>query len=197
MDKNNLIKFVQNVLPMTAEKAAQLMARYHEKYISRNEFLLKAGSVCNESIFVESGVIRAYTYDFEGNEVTTGLYTKYMYAGDMFSFFKRTPTKEYIQALTDCEAWYITFEDMQMTFNESPEYREFGRRNIMNNYGILKQRTLSSLQETAEQRYASLVSGSPEILQNVPLKYIASYLGITDSSLSRIRKQFIKSSGRK
>jgi len=192
MDKKNLIKFVQDVLPMSPEKAAQLMARYYERNIRRNEFLLKAGAVCNESIFVESGVIRAYTYDVEGNEVTTGLYTKLMYAGDMFSFFKRTPTKEYIQALTNCEVWYITLEDMQVTFDESPEYREFGRRNIMNNYGLLKQRMLSSLQETAEQRYAGLVAGNPELLRNVPLKYIASYLGITDSSLSRIRKEFIK-----
>jgi len=73
-----------------------------------------------------------------------------------------------------------------------PEFREFGRLNIINLYGILKQRMLSMLQETAEQRYSNLINSNPEVLQHVPLKYIASYLGITDTSLSRVRKEFTK-----
>lgn len=81
---------------------------------------------------------------------------------------------------------------MQVSFHTIPEFREFGRLNIINNYGILKQRMLSMLQETAEQRYSHLIHSNPEILRNAPLKNIASYLGITDTSLSRIRKEFIK-----
>src|SRR5437588_3335041 len=107
-----------------------------------------------------------------------------MFASDFLSFFKRTPSKEYIQALTDCETWYITYQDMQENFHNIPEFREYGRQNIINNYSLLKQRMVSMLQETAEQRYANLVNSNPEILQNAPLKYIASYLGITDTSLS-------------
>jgi CRP-like cAMP-binding protein len=115
-----------------------------------------------------------------------------MFTSDLLSFFKRTPSKEYIQAITDCETWYTTYEDMQANFHSIPEYREFGRLNIMDHYSTLKQRMLSMLQETAEQRYSDLINSNPEILQNVPLKHIASYLGITDTSLSRIRKEFIK-----
>jgi CRP-like cAMP-binding protein len=136
--------------------------------------------------------MRSYTYDIEGNEVTTSFYSKKMQGSDLVSFFKRIPSKESIQALTDCETWYITYGDMQANFHAIPEFREFGRLNIINHYSILKQRMLSMLQETAEQRYGALINSNPEILQNVPLKYIASYLGITDTSLSRIRKEFIK-----
>lgn len=81
---------------------------------------------------------------------------------------------------------------MQDSFHTIPEFREYGRLNIVNQYSILKERMLSALQETAEQRYSDLISSSPEIFQNVPLKYIASYLGITDTSLSRIRKDFAR-----
>jgi hypothetical protein len=81
---------------------------------------------------------------------------------------------------------------MQTNFHTFPEFREFGRLNIINHYSILKQRMLSMLQETAEQRYGNLINSNPEILQTAPLKHIASYLGITDTSLSRIRKEFIK-----
>jgi CRP-like cAMP-binding protein len=192
MNKDNLIQLFQNVLPMSTGKAEQLAEKFKAGKIARNEYLLKESAVCSESHFIEEGMMRSYIYDLDGNEVTTAFYSKNMFASDLLSYFKRTHSKEYIQALVDCETWYITYEDMQESFHTIPEFREFGRLNIINHYGILKQRMLSMLQETAEQRYANLINSNPEILQNAPLKYIASYLGITDTSLSRIRKEFIK-----
>lgn len=192
MDKDSLVQFVQNLLPMSQARAGDLVAKFNARKIARNAYVLKAGAVCSESIFIEKGMMRSYTYDVDGNEVTTAFYSNNSFAGDMLSFFKRTPAKEYIQAITDCETWYITYDDMQASLHALPEFREFGRLNIVNNYGTLKERMLSMLQETAEQRYSSLLSTSPEIFQSVPLKYIASYLGITDTSLSRIRKEFAK-----
>jgi CRP-like cAMP-binding protein len=192
MNKNNLIQFFQDGLPMSAGKAEQLAEKFKPGKIARNGYLLKEGTVCNESHFIEEGILRSYIYDLEGNDVTTEFYSKRMFASDFLSFFKRITSKEYIQALTDCETWYITYEDMQANFHTMPEYREFGRLNIINHHGMLKQRMLSMLQETAEQRYGNLINSNPEVLQNAPLKHIASYLGITDTSLSRIRKEFIK-----
>lgn len=192
MDKDNLIQFFQNGLPMSTGKAEQLAEKFKIRKIAKNEYLLKQGAICNESHFMESGIIRSYTYDFDGNDVTTGFSSEKMFFSDLLSFFKRIPSKEYIQALTDCETWYLTYEDMQTNFHTFPEFREFGRLNIINQYGLLKQRMLSMVQETAEQRYTELINLHPEIIQNVPLKHIASYLGITDTSLSRIRKEFVK-----
>ena len=131
--------------------------------------------------------MRSYIYDMEGNDITTAFNSPKMHTSDFLSFFKRIPSKEYIQALTDCETWYITYDDMQANFHAMPEFREFGRLNIINQYGVLKQRMLSMLQETAEQRYANLISSNPEVIQNVPLKYIASYIGMTIETLSRVR----------
>ncbi|MDH7460505.1 Crp/Fnr family transcriptional regulator [Chitinophagaceae bacterium 26-R-25] len=192
MNKDSLVQFVQRVMPISQLKAEQLAAKFMPMKIERNSYLLKEGKVCHESHFIEKGIVRSYIYDIEGNEVTTAFYTKNTFAADLLSFFKRAPAREYIQAITDCETWFITYEDMQTSFHTIPEFREFGRLNIVNQYGILKERMLSMLQETAEQRYSHLISSSAEIFQDVPLKYIATYLGITDTSLSRIRKEFAK-----
>jgi len=192
VNKDNLILFFQSVLPMSTGKAEELAEKFKPGKIARNGYLLKEGAVCNQSHFVEEGILRSYIYDIEGDDVTIEFYSKRTFASDFLSFFKRTPTKEYIQAITDCETWYITYDDMQANFHSIPEFREYGRLNIINNYSLLKQRMVSMLQETAEQRYTALINSNPEVVQNVPLKYIASYLGITDTSLSRIRKEFIK-----
>ena len=192
MDKDSLTQFIQQVLPMNPAKAGLIVEKFRPMKTERNGVILKAGKVCNESHFMVNGIARAYIYDVEGNEVTTAFYTPNTFASDLLSFFKRTPAKEYIQTITDCETWYITYDDMQASFHAIPEFREYGRLNIVNQYSALKERMLSALQETAEQRYVNLLSSSPEIFQNVPLKYIASYLGITDTSLSRIRKEFVR-----
>jgi CRP-like cAMP-binding protein len=192
MSNDSLIQFIQQVLPMSPSKVRLIAEKFRPMNVKKNGFILKAGSICSRSHFINSGIMRAYTYDLEGNEVTTAFYAKNTFASDMLSFFKRSAAKEYIQAITDCETWFITYQDMQDSFHAIPEFREYGRLNIVNQYSILKERMLSALQETAEQRYSDLVNSSPEIFQNVPLKYIASYLGITDTSLSRIRKEFVK-----
>jgi CRP-like cAMP-binding protein len=192
MSKDNLIQFFQAVLPMSNAKAEQIAEKFKGRKTARNEYLLKEGAVCGESHIIEEGIIRSYIYDLEGDDITTAFYSKQMFASDLLSFFKRTPSKENIQALTDCQTWYITYDDMQESFHAIPEFREFGRQNIINQFGILQQRMLSMLQQTAEQRYGDLVYAHPEILQHAPLKFIATYLGITDTSLSRIRKEFIK-----
>jgi CRP-like cAMP-binding protein len=190
MNKEVLVQFIQQVLPMSSSSAGLIASKFESKTFERDEYVLKAGSICGKSYFIESGIFRCYAYDFDGNEVTTAFYTNNDYATDMLSFFTQSPAKEYIQAITECETWFITYRDMQEIFHEIPEFREYGRLNIVNQYSLLKERMLSALQKKAEERYIDLVNSHPEIFQHVPLKYIASYLGITDTSLSRIRKDF-------
>jgi len=192
MTKDKLIYYIQQVLPMSRLRAEQVAARFNPKEVKKNMLALKAGTVCRESHFIEKGILRSYTYDINGNEITTSFFSANSYCSDLLSFFKQAPAKEYIQAITDCDTWYITYEDMQESFHTVPEFREFGRLNLVSQYSLLKERMLSNLQESAEKRYTDLISAHPEIIQHVPLKYIASYLGIADTSLSRIRKETLK-----
>ena len=194
MNKDSLIRFIQSTQPLSPAKAGQIADMYLPKKILKNELVLKESHVCNESYFVESGLMRAYIYDLDGNDVTIAFYSKNTLGSDMFSFFQQVRSKENIQALTDCDTWYINYATMQESFHAIPEFRDFGRSNLINNYGALQQRMLSMLQQTAEQRYLDLVHSNPEIFQIAPLKTIATYLGITDTSLSRIRRELSKNS---
>ncbi len=187
-----LIDFIQRVHPVADDIANAIASNFECINFNKNDFLLKQGQTSNDYLFLETGFVRAYTFDIDGNEVTTNFYKPNTIIFEIASYFKRTPSHENIQALTDCTAWKVKYDAFQILFHSIPQFREFGRANLVNGFIALKERTLSMINLTAEQRYENLITTRPEIFQNVPLKYIASYLGVTDTSLSRIRKEFSK-----
>jgi CRP-like cAMP-binding protein len=165
---------------------------FEEKSFTKNDFFLKEGFISNQYLILETGFLRAFTHDTEGNDVTTNLYPPNSLVLEVASFFHRTPAKENIQALTDSKGWVITFEKLNGLFHAYPAFRETGRAILVKGFAALKGRMLSMINETAEQRYLTLLKTNPDIFQQAPLKYIASYLGVTDTSLSRIRKELAK-----
>ena len=189
MDKNKLITFIENIVPIPRQKVEEIAAHFQEMEIKKNEFFIKQGRVCNNYLFLENGFIRSYTCDLDGTDVTTEFYSNNQIVFEVGSFFQKTLSKENFQALEDCEGWYIDFDKLNMLFHSIPEFREFGRMILVKGFISFKQRSLSLINESAEQRYETLIKARPEIFQRAPLKYIASYLGITDTSLSRIRRE--------
>lgn len=190
--KKSLVEFIQNIFPISDNVVNLIVKDFEKITFNKNDFLLKEGQVCNNFLFLESGFLRAFTFDTEGNEVTTNFYRERSIVFEVASYFKRIPSKENIQALTECSCWKINYDTFQILFHLIPEFREFGRTNLVNGFIALKERTLSMINSSAEQRYEHLIKTRPDILQIAPLKYIASYLGITDTSLSRIRKDFMQ-----
>jgi CRP-like cAMP-binding protein len=192
MDKTVLLNFIQTILPMPLEKAEQISNYFYPKLILKNDYLLREGNICIESHFIQEGLCRSYVIDINGNDITTHFYRSIIFANDFLSFFKRLPAKVNIQALSDCKTWAISYSDLQLCFHSIPEFREFGRMMLINNYSQLQNRMLEMLQLTAEQRYENLIKTHTEIFKYAPLKNIATYLGIKDTSLSRIRKEITK-----
>jgi CRP-like cAMP-binding protein len=186
-DKKSLLDFIRQVNPMPLAEAEKITGHFHYKEFKKLEPVLREGKICQEYYFLEEGLIRSFTQDLEGNEVTIAFYPAGGVVCELFSFFKRVPALESFEALTDCRCLAIDFSGIQQVFHGMPEFREFGRTILVNAYAQLKIRMLSSLHQTAEERYQQLITHSPDIFQIAPLKYIASYLGVTDSSLSRIR----------
>lgn len=192
MEQAMLIQFLTHSHIISPQKVAEIAAGFTEKEIPKQDYLLREGQVANEYLFLEQGCLRAFAHDVDGKEVTTGLYTQRQIVFEVSSFFNRIPSRENIQALTDSKGWYISFEQLNNYFHSLPEFREFGRSILVRGYSNLKTRMLSMITETAEARYEALLKMSPDVFLHVPLKHIASYLGITDTSLSRIRKEFMK-----
>ncbi|WP_317897429.1 Crp/Fnr family transcriptional regulator [Aurantibacillus circumpalustris] len=192
-EKEKLILFIKQNQPILSQEQALAIAEFfEEKTIKKGEIFLSEGQISNEYYYLETGCARSHTINIEGEDVTTGLYSSNTIVCELMSFFMRIPAQENYQTLCDSKLWYVTFETLQKAFHSLPAFREFGRALLVNEYGKLKLRTLSTLHQTAEERYANLLKSSPDIFQHAPLKNIASYLGITDTSLSRIRKDFAK-----
>src|SRR5215217_6388978 len=101
-DRNKLVNFIRMVYPMPADTAISIADYFNEKTFNRNDLLLKEGRVCNEYYFLCEGFMRAWTTDLEGTNVTTAFYPADNVVCELFSFFKRIPSRENIQALTDC-----------------------------------------------------------------------------------------------
>lgn len=189
MNKEQLITFFHQTKLVSLSAAKEIAGHFEYKTIAKNEFLVMEERICNEYLFLEKGYMRAFAHDTNGNEVTTNFCSKGQVVFEVSSFFNRTRSKENIQALTDCEGWYITYEQLNALFHGLPEFREFGRSILVKGFSELKTRMLSMITATAEERYEQLLKMNAEIFQHAPLKNIASYLGITDTSLSRIRKE--------
>jgi len=192
MSNQKLIQLLQSTNLVTLKTAENIANSFTPKDISRQQFLYKSGKICNEYYYLENGFMRAFAYDTDGNDITTNFYSSNQLVFEVSSFFTRTISKENVQATIDCSGWFITYEQLNGLFHSLPEFREFGRAVLVKGFAALKTRMLSMITETAEQRYDTLLQNNPEIFQHAALKHIASYLGITDTSLSRIRKELSK-----
>jgi CRP-like cAMP-binding protein len=192
MEKENLIRYLLNTNLVRREASEEIARRFLLREIPRNELFLKEGRVSDEYLFLDHGFMRAFAMDTEGNDVTTNFYAAQEVVFEVSSFFNRSRSRENIQAVTDCQGWSITFVQLNELFHALPEFREFGRHILVKGFTALKNRMLSTITETAEERYQRLLQNNPAIFQHFSLKHISSYLGITDTSLSRIRKKFAK-----
>jgi CRP-like cAMP-binding protein len=192
MNKKQLIDFIQNNLPASGKRLDEIAGHFEEISFAKNTYFLKEGQISIEYLFLAEGFMRAFTFDTDGNEVTTYFYPKNRVVFEASSFFMRTISTENIQAVTNCKGFTISFDKLNMLFHSIPEFREFGRAMLVKEFAAYKQRTLAMINKSAEERYANLINTNNEIFQNAQLKHIASYLGMTDTSLSRIRKEFSK-----
>jgi len=179
-----------SLLPYTV--IIKIAEHFEYKTYEKKEFFLTEGTICNNLLILEEGYMRAFVNEKNEHDITTDFFSKSQCVFDPESYFNRKNAKENIQTLTDCKGWSINYGKMHLLFHSIPELHELDCFLMLRKYVELKNRMTLSLTRTAEERYSLFMYSNPGIIQNVPLKYIASYLGITDSSLSRIRKETVK-----
>ena len=197
MNREPVINFIRSTLlssnvSISRELLEDVVGHFDPVSFARHEYFVTAGKVNTHHFFMTKGFMRAFTHNLEGVEVTTDFFNCNRPVFEPNSFITQTKSLENIQAITDCQGFLVSFEKSNELFHTIPEYREFGRRMLLNEFARHKRRTLSLITQTAEERYAELIGTNREIFQYAQLKHIASYLGVTDSSLSRIRKEFSK-----
>lgn len=173
------------------EELDLVLSQFEKVDFSKNDLLMEEGKVASYYFFLESGFARSFAIDLEGNEVTTNFFAEGDIVIDWKSYFQKSPCREYIKAIGPGIAWRITFEKFMKLFHIEA-FRAIGRNRLVTGYFDLKNHSVSMISVQAKERYLELIERYPDLGLNVPLKYIASYLGITDTSLSRIRKELSK-----
>ncbi len=159
----------------------------YEKYKTK-EYLSETGKISNRIFFILNGLARVY-YLKDGKEITTYLSCDDGFIASYSSFINQTQSFENIQCIEDCEVLSITFEKMQFLYNDIPNWERVGRILAEQNYLCMADRVLKLQMIPAKEKYLTFLESAPaKIIQRTPLIYIASFLGITAESLSRIRQ---------
>lgn len=150
--------------------------------------LLKIGEVENHLSFITKGAIRFYILKGD-NEFTFSFAFENSFVSAYDSFLTRNPSIYQVETLTDTTAWQISYNDLQVIYKETAIGNEVGRQASEVLFLTKTKRELSLLTESAESRYLNLFSEQPHLIKEIPLKYIASYIGVTPQALSRIRRR--------
>ena len=179
---------INSISPLSYEALDDLEKIVSTKHLKKNDFVLKQDAVCRHIYFVGKGMIRIY-YLKDGRDVTEWFACDQQFCFSIMSYFHEEPSNLVIQCIEDCEITYFSKSGLEKLSDESLEISRF-YRSLFAGSLIGSQLRMESIQfETALQRYQSLMNNNPEIIQRAPLKYIASFLGITFETLSRIRHQ--------
>lgn len=156
--------------------------------INRGDFFLKANRRCDKLSFVKSGFLRVLA-ETDKKEVTQWISTKGYFITDLSAFIFRTPSRWTIQALTDTEIYTISIDDYNKIGSLIPKWLQVEKLFIVRCFTILEDRIFSHLSMTTEERYNDFFEHHKELFNQVPLQYIASMLGMTAETFSRIRKK--------
>ena len=193
MDKSIINNYFKSLFPIENDVVEKITTSFCQFELDKNKILIDQNTISTKTYFLEKGYVRSYTLNEDNEEVTTNIFYAPCFVNDFLSFFKKEPTKEIYQTISTCSFWETSLENVQNNFHNIPDFREFSRLLFVINYYKLNDRVIALTSQKAETRYLNLLKKHPDIFQHVPLKIIASYLGITNSSLSRIRKEIVKS----
>jgi CRP-like cAMP-binding protein len=180
-----LSDFIQSQVAIAEEDLQQVVSHFELRSVKKNKHLLRQGQVASEYIFIRTGGVRIYAAA-GGREVTGWIALEGEFFAELGSLKTQQPTRFNIQAMEDTQIQCINHLAMEKLYKACPAWQEFGRKVWETAFtrvveGIIAHQTL-----TAEERYTQLLTRS-DLVQRVPLKHLASFLGVTPTSLSRLR----------
>jgi CRP-like cAMP-binding protein len=190
----SLIKYINSYTstPLTDCQAALIKNTFVPKKVRKRQYFLQEGQICKYGAFIVKGAMRQCSVDDKGIAHFVHLFIENMWAADRESYVMLTPSVYNIDAWEDTEMLLITRADHLNLLNSIPAMVEMSRKMDERNIIATQGRLNASISFSAEKRYADFSSKHPEFLQRFPQHIIASYLGITKESLSRIRKRVVK-----
>ncbi len=186
---NLLRSHIEKRVHLTDEEFEITSKFFTHKKLRKHKYLLQEGEVCRYAGFVISGCLREYTIDNKGAEHIIQFAIADWWVSDMNSFLTGLPSQYNIDALQDSEILLLDKNDREILLDNCPKMERFFRLLMESNHIATNQRVIDSLSASAEERYLKFIKTYPELFEQIPQNQIASYLGITPQSLSRIRKE--------
>jgi CRP-like cAMP-binding protein len=182
-------KFAEKI-ELTEEEKKLSRSFFIPKKLRKKQYLLQEGDVCKYVTFVEKGLLRSFAVDDKGHEHITQFAFEGWWIADQVSFLTGEPSAYNIEAMEDCELLLLTKQAEDEMLEKIPKFERYFRILLQNNLIATQKRLASSLSQTAEERYNELISSCPDTLpKRLPQHMLASFLGISPETFSRIRKQ--------
>lgn len=188
---DKVIHYFQQFNILTNEDLEGIEQYYTVKKIAKSEFWIEDGQICKEVAFVISGILRSFYTSSEGEEHTYCITFPDNMMTAYTSFIREIPSIENIQAITDVEVLIISKEDIDKLAAKNINWMTILKMIAEEQYIELENRIFQLQRDSATTRYLQLLENKPAYIQQIPLHYLASYLGITQRHLSRIRKQIL------
>ena len=186
-----LIARLNGLHPMSEALTEKIKAITKITSHPRKAILLKEGDINNNACMVLSGLVRAY-YLNEGKDITSRFMDEGFIITSWISFYTRKPGNEFLETQEDTMLACVHYNDIQKLYNEFPEFNIIGRKQVEYSFYMSELRTRMLRKHTAEEKYKFFLENHPNLMQRVSLKHIATYLGMNEETLSRIRTKFHK-----
>ena len=186
---NNLEVFLKTLLPkdFLENEVLEALAYFKKMKVRKNEFLVNENEICCYFCFVENGILQ-HAINVEGEERTTYLALKNTVTTSLNSFLHKVSSRKSIKAIVDSTLWVITLEDFNYLLHHNKAFHQFYFHLIEKQICLIDDYRIDLLTLTPEERYRKLLVNEPKLLQEVPLHYLASFLGISTRHMSRILK---------
>ncbi|WEK70378.1 MAG: Crp/Fnr family transcriptional regulator [Candidatus Chryseobacterium colombiense] len=189
---NQLIRLISETTELSDLDKELCIQSFEPVLYPKNRVIEEEGKIPQYLYFVVSGFVRLFHYNDKGDEVTTHINCPPGFITSYSNFTNQTRSDENLECITECELLRITKTDLDLLTQKSPAFKDFSFFVFQKSLSYNEKRAKELATLTAEKRYLKLMTEHPELLHNVPMQYIASFLGMNPKSLSRIRKQIIK-----
>lgn len=183
-----LEQYIQSYFGVNRDSLAHISSLFHEEELQKGDYFLHTGKYCNKLSFIKEGMLRIYVTTPE-KEVTQWISTKGYFVTDLSSLVFEQPARWTIQALATTQLYTIHKSDYQKIGQRIPQWHELEKLFIAKCFTMLEDRIFSHLSMSAEERYQFFFALQPELFNQVPLQYLASMLGMTPETFSRIRNK--------
>ncbi|CAM1342216.1 Crp/Fnr family transcriptional regulator [Tenacibaculum amylolyticum] len=183
---NNYLKHIINN-DLVSSYVPEILNSFESLQLKKNDFFVSKNQICNYFCFIKSGILQ-HSIDVDGEEKTTYLALKNTCTAALKSFLHQQPSRKNIKALSNCELLVITIDDFNRLIKENTAFFQFYHKLIEHQIFLIDDYRIDLLTLSPEERYQKLLMNDPELLQSIPLHYLASFLGISKRHMSRIRK---------